>query len=145
MKHRSHYYKILASDLTWDHHLLDLCVALCKVAHFIFLGWGDKNWSSWECVWCPFFLGVPSNAIKGVRLRRRSYVSLQGNKEDEVRSELSREGRITDWKWQIGNLGWGGNRTLEHRGIQANYSRKCRTNDREGIDVKWKEEFQGVF
>ena len=31
--------------------------------------------------------------------------------------------------------------TVGQRGIQANYSRKSRTNDREGMDVKWKEEF----
>ena len=34
---------------------------------------------------------------------------------------------------------------MGQRGIHANYSRKSRTNDREGMDVKWKEEFQGFF
>ena len=34
--------------------------------------------------------------------------------------------------------------TVGQRGIQANSSRKSRTNDREGMDVKW-EKFQGVF
>ena len=98
---------ILASDHTRHHHLLDVCVAHFKVAHFICLVVGTKTGLPESVCGDPFRIFVCSTQRNKMWMtKKRSYVSLRGIKEDEVRSELSREGWTTDrngtnWKsWE---------------------------------------------